>query len=146
MTSLAKQIKNQLLADLQKLVPDFLGAVQEIDYSKDSFSADYEAFPVAILGLSSMKSDAADNQDNIRTYTFPILILQKSENITAQTDMEDLRDAIVNVIDTDFSLKGFAPAGVLPISSPAQTASMADKTFVYFVITIEARALYHLGT
>ena len=147
MTTLGKQIKDQITADLQSLVYEgFLGSVQEIDYSKDAFSADYSAFPVAVVGMSSLESDASDNRDNIRTYTFPILILEKSENLNANTDMEDLRDAIVNIIDSDFTLAGYAVGGVLPVTSPAQTASMADKTFVYFVVTIKARTLYTLGT
>ena len=147
MTTLGKQIKDQITADLQSLVDEgLLGSVQEIDYSKDAFSADYSAFPVAVVGMSSLESDASDNRDNIRTYTFPILILEKSENLNANTDMEDLRDAIVNIIDSDFTLAGYAVGGVLPVTSPAQTASMADKTFVYFVVTIKARTLYTLGT
>ena len=147
MTTLGKQIKNQIVKDLNALVADgVLGAVQEIDYSKDAFTADYAGFPVAIVGMSSLKSDASDNQDNIRTYTFPILVLEKGENLNANTDMEDLRDLIVNAIDTDFTLAGYAPGGVLPVASPAQTASMADKTFIYFIVTVEARCLYQLGS
>lgn len=146
-TKLANPIKTQIKADLDALVTaGSLGAAQMVDYSKDVFTADYSAFPVAILGMSSVESDASDNRDNLRTYTFPILVIQKAENLTAQTDMEDLRDAILNAIDTDFTLAGKAVGGVLPVASPAQTMSVGDKSLVYFVITIKAKTIYQLGT
>ena len=146
-TKLANPIKTQIKADLDALVTaGSLGAAQMVDYSKDVFTADYSAFPVAILGMSSVESEASDNRDNLRTYTFPILVIQKSENLTAQTDMEDLRDAILNQIDTDLTLAGKAVGGVLPVASPAQTMSVGDKSLVYFVITIKAKTIYQLGT
>jgi len=146
MKSLANPIKLQIKADLDSLVESgILASVQMVDYSKDVFTADYAKFPVAILGMSSMESDASDNANNIRTYTFPILVLEKSENLNAQTDMEDLRDAILNVFDTDYTLAGKAEGAVLPVASPAQTMSVGDRTIIYFVINIKARALYTLG-
>ena len=135
------------MADLNALVTaGTLKAAQEIDYSKDALSADYSAFPVAILGMSSVVSQMEENVSNLRTYEFPILILQQGENINAQTDIEDLRDAILNKFDTDYTLQGTAEGATEPTASPAFTAGTPDKAVIYFVITIKAKALYLLGT
>ena len=147
MNNLANKIKTAILSDLQALVDGgVLGDVKEVDYSKDPLAGDYAKFPVAILGMSSIESQIEENVSNLRTYVFPIMILQQGEKISAQTDIEDLRDAILNKFDTDYSLQGTSVGATDPVASPAVTASTPDKSLIYFVITIKAKALYMLGT
>ena len=144
---LASPIKTQIVKNLNDLVDSGdLGFVDELDLSKDPFDQRYPKYPVALIGMSSFESEEKDNQTNLRTYIFPILILQKGENIELPVDMEDLRDALANKFDSDFTLGGTAIGAIRPAASTAYTASTPDKKIIYFVLTIKAQTLYEIGT
>lgn len=146
-TKLASPIKTQIVKNLNDLVDSGdLGFVDELDLSKDPFDQRYPKYPVALIGMSSFESEEEENQTNQRTYIFPILVLEKGENVGSPVDMEDLRDALVNKFDTDFTLAGTAVGAIKPASSTTYTASTPDKKIIYFVFTIKAKALYMLGT
>lgn len=144
---LASPIKTQIVKNLNDLVQSGeLGHVDELDLSKDPFDQRYPKYPVALIGMSSFESEEKENQTNLRTYIFPILILQKGENIESPVDMEDLRDALANKFDSDFTLAGTAIGAIQPAASTAYTASTPDKKIIYFVLTIKAKTLYEIGT
>ena len=144
---LASPIKTQIVKNLNDLVESGeLGFVDELDLSKDPFDQRYPKYPVALIGMSSFESEEKDNQTNLRTYILPILILQKGENIELPVDMEDLRDALANKFDSDFTLGGTAIGAIRPAASTAYTASTPDKKIIYFVLTIKAQTLYEIGT
>lgn len=147
-TKLAKPIKNRIVENLQSLVySGVLGSVVVNDLSRDPLQNDYGSFPVAIVGMSSIESRTEDNANNLREYIFPILILERYDNIKkSATAMEDLRDEILNVFDTDYTLNGTAIGAIEPSSSVATSESTPDRTYCYFLVTIKAKQLYQLGT
>ena len=148
MANLANPIKVQIKADLDALVTaGTLGSAASIDLSKDALDENYTAYPVAIVGLPRLeKSEMADNKDNLRSYLFPILVIQKAENVVNPTDVEDLLDAILNKFDTDYTLAGQAVAAVEPVTTSEVLKSTPDKGLIYFAILIRARTLYFLGS
>jgi hypothetical protein len=148
MANLANPIKARIKTDLDALVTaGTLGTADSIDLSKDALNEIYTAYPVAIVGLPRLESsEMADNKDNLRTYLFPILIIQKIENITTPTDMEDLLDAILNKFDTDYTLNGNAVAAVMPVTTSEFLKSTPDKGIIYFAVLLRAKTLYFLGS
>lgn len=150
-TKIASKIKARILADLQTLIdsdPAILKAVVSEDLSKDPLQGDYPGFPVAVLGMSSIDAQYEENTMNARVYTFPILFMQKVDNLDPNEDsaMEDLRDEVLNKFDTDYTLGGTAEGGCDASVSPVATMSDADKTYLIFIVTIKAKAIYTIGT
>jgi hypothetical protein len=147
MKSIANPLKKQILADLQTLVDDgVLGFAESIDYKKDVWTADYSAFPAAIVLPPAITSDAEDNNNNLVNYQFTILILQKAENISSPTDVEDLIDAVLQIFATDYTLGGIAQGGVLPPKIDSAPVNPGDRSLVATVVVINAKALYELGS
>jgi len=147
MKSLASPIKEKIISDLEALIDDgILGEVDSIEWTKpDVYSMDIAKFPVAIIGPGEVKSDAADNQNNIRTYQFQVFIMQKAENMTGDSDVEDVLDAILNALDTDFTAGGTAVGGILPVESVTGKVISGDKVYICTSILVNAKAIYQLG-
>ncbi len=148
MANLAGPIKAQIKTDLDALVTaGTLGSADSIDLSKDALDEKYAAYPVGIVGLPNLKSsEMADNKDNLRTYQFELLFIDKIENISSSTYVETLLDAILNKFDTDYTLAGNAVAAVMPVKTSQVLKSAPDKGLIYFLVIIEARTLYFLGS
>lgn len=125
-------------------MPAVLGEIQSDDFVTDFFSRDVAKFPVAIVTPSAIESEAADNRNNLRTYTYEILIVQQGENIMSSGDVENLRQAIMDLFDNDPTLSGLSNGGVDPTSSPIGTFTHADKSYVGFSIRVRPKALVTL--
>lgn len=138
-TGPANLIKAQIKSNLDELVADsVLGSVIERDINTDVLEIDMTGFPCAILGTSNMEADWEYQQTNRRTYTFPLLIVQLQDNLSAIADMEDLRDSIATQFDNDVTLAGTAPFGLRAVMSERQTIADKGKTYVLFSVTIKA--------
>ncbi len=138
-------IKNKILEKLETLLPDILREIQLDDFKTDFLMRNTAQFPVAIVTPSTIDSVMTDNRDNLRTYTFEVLIVEKGENITDNSDMEDLREAVMNLFDNDPTLSGLSDGGVEPTSSLIAAFSHIDKSFVGFSITLKPKALINLN-
>ena len=98
--------------------------------------------------MPRVANDMEDNVTNIRTYRFDILFVVNYENMPDMTyTIEGMIDAVLNQFDTNFTLAGTAIAAQVP---PAQVQrfpiSTPTQDLLAFVVTIEARTLYQLGT
>ncbi len=142
--SIVGDIKNQIYATFSSLVTSGdLGAVLMDDFKDDMLSRDIPAFPCAIITSPAIESSSAEtNVDNLRTHTFEIMVVEKGENITDPTDIEDLMELIVNAFDNDPTLGGKANAGLDPAVSPTVSITSGDKAYILFVITLKPKALY----
>jgi hypothetical protein len=139
-TNIKNKIKD-LLTELK--VAGTLGEVQIDDFKRSIlFDRDISAFPVAIISPAAVDSNTETNRDNMRTYEFSILIAQKGENITSDTQIEDLREAILNKFDDNPTLLGNASGGMSPSASRPEPITSADKTYIGFVVTVKAKAFY----
>ena len=143
-------VKTNIKANLDALkAAGTLGSVIMDDFKEDILSRDIPKFPCAILTTPAVGSDYETNRDNIRTFTFEIVVIQKGENITATSAIEDLIEAILNQFDNDPTLKGggasgVADGGVEPSTSQPDSIAAGDKTYVVFTVAIRARAIKSL--
>lgn len=150
-TSLAKPIKTQILAVLQSLVTDgYINSFISLDKTPDPLSDNpVKGYPFAIVGMSPVDSVMEDSANNLRTYRYDILfVLNPATLKNPDTDVEDLIDAALNAFDTAFTLNGAAIGATVPParvtgSGPVNTA---NKDLLVFVVRIEARTLYQIGT
>ncbi len=146
MATVSYNIKTQIKSVLDSLVTSgTLACVIEQDLSKNPFTLDIPAYPVAVLGMPAISSDYETNRANQRTYTFNILCFQQWVNLTTVRDIETLIDKIINAFDNKPTLNGAADVACEPSASSPEAVSTADKTWVAFVVTIKARALQDLN-
>jgi hypothetical protein len=149
MTKLVSPIKTQILANLQALVTaGNISSFISLDQTPNPIAmTPTGGYPFAIVGMPRITSDFEDSDNNIRTYRYDVLfVLDPTALQNPDTDVEDLIDAALNQFDTNYTLDGTAVAAVLPASVQGQPIATGDKTLLVFVITLEARTLYQLGT
>ena len=140
-------IKNYITGRLETLIPATLGMVVSDDFTTDFLGreSNINTFPLAVVCPAAIDSEMTDSNDNRRTYTFDILIVQKGENIQSGTDIETIRETVMNLFDADLTFGGKADGGVLPSSSQIGSFSHADKSWVGFVLTLKPKALIPLS-
>lgn len=143
MSALETTIKNAIKTKLESLIPDVLAEVQVDDFKVSNiFDRDIAKYPAAILTSASIEAETLTNRDNLRTFTYEIIVIQKGENVTSATQIEDLRDAIMKIFDDDPTLGGTADGGVEPSLSPAASITDRARSFIVFSVIIKARAIY----
>ena len=142
MATLLTLIKAQIKANLDELkVAGTLGEVVYDDYKLGILDRDYGAYPVAILQTASLQGGYLTNTQNIRTYTYQIVILQRAENVASATDIEHLMEDVINKFDSDITLSGTADGGVEPSSSVPEPVTSRGKSFIALSIFIKAKAV-----
>lgn len=138
-------LKTKLKTILDALVTaGTLGEVQEDDFKKNIFDRDFAKFPAVVLTSPSIASDAYMNNMNMREHTFNLVVIQKSENISSATDIEDLMENLLNTFDNDPTFGGKADGGVPPSTSQPEPVVAGDKSFVVFGVTVKAKAIKNL--
>jgi hypothetical protein len=150
-TFLAKPIKTQILSVLQSLVDGgLLNSFKSLDKNPNPLTDIATAgYPFAIVGMPPVSSDFEDQATNKRTYRYDIMFVLNPEALASpDTGVEDLIDAALNAFDTAFSLNGAAVGATVP---PAQVVAGGPITtgamnLCVFVVRIEARTLYQIGT
>ena len=148
--TLAQAIKSQILVNLQTLVTN--GVIKgfiAVDKGKDPYSNPPTAgYPFALVGMPRVANDMEDQANNLRTYRYDILFVINYENMPDMTlTVEGMIDAVLNQFDTNFTLEGTAIAAQVP---PAQVNAFPISTptqdLLCFVVTLEARTIYQIGT
>ena len=149
-TSLGQNIKQQITAVLDTLKTNgIINSWVSQDQSPNALTQDPPSgYPFAIVGMPRVSNDMEENQTNLRTYRFDILFVCGYEGLADMTNsIEGIMDAALNQFDTNFTLNGSAVgATVPPAHIEALPISTVDKTYVCFVLTLEPRGLYQLGT
>lgn len=150
-TKLASPIKTQILSVLQSLVTDgFLNSFVSLDKTPDPLTdTPVNGYPFAIVGMSPVDSQMEDSANNLRTYRYDILFVVNPQTlVNPDTDVEDLIDAALNAFDTAFTLNGAAIGATVPPARVTGSGPMSsgEKNLLVFVIRIEARTLYTIGT
>lgn len=141
----ASTIKAAIKTNLDELVTsEVLAGATTSDIKKDPLSADISGFPWAFLMPPSIEGEASDNRNNIRTYTYDIMIVWNAENIadatTIETDLED----ILSKFDNDPTLSGTAMGGILPVSSAPQPFQHGGKDLIMAVVQVQAKQFVSL--
>lgn len=135
-------IKTYIVTMLETLKPDYLAEVETTDIRRDVLDGDIVGFPHAFVYPPSLEtSDWVDNRTSRRDYVFAIMVVMKSENITSTSDVENLMETIMNLIENNRTLGGYAVGGMFPVTSRPEAFRHGEKSFVVFDIIIRARAL-----
>ena len=146
MTAQITTIKNAVKTKLDTLkTAGTLGTVIVDDFKTDptiGLKHNIAAYPAAIMASPSVESAYETNMDNLRTHIFEIVIVQKGENISTTSNIEELMEALLNAFDNDPTLGGAANGAVDPVVSSPEPVTTVDGTFIVFTVTIKARALF----
>jgi hypothetical protein len=148
-TKLVTPIKQQILVNLKALqTAGVINSFVSLDQNTNPLDTPAPAgYPFAIVGMPRVSSDFEDQATNRRDYRFDILfVLNPAELAHADTDVEDLIDAVLNQFDTNFTLAGTATAAVLPATVEGWPVSTGDKTLLCLNVTLIVRTLYQTGT
>ena len=150
MNTPAQSQMNAIIADLQTLVPNTLNCVIADDLSKVSvFDRIYPGFPAAVVMTPMLKvSDYEDTADNLRQYTWGILVVTTPANLPDNdpTYLAGLIDNVSQVFDLDSTLQGTANGGLYPaVLEPPGVISSNNITYVVFTMTLIARQIVPAG-
>jgi hypothetical protein len=138
-------VKGAIKTKLDGLNPSVLKAVISDDFDSNFQSREISDYPVAILSPAIIEADYYSNRENIRTYTFDILVVHRGDVQQSATLIETAIDSILNAFDNDPTLGGSANAGVEAASIPIPPFTSQDKSFVAYSVTIRARVLRDLS-
>jgi len=143
MAEIETTVKNAIKAKLDSLVPATLKEVQMDDFKvSDIFDRDIGAYPAAILVSPNIdRSEVITNKDNIIEFTYEVIIIQKADDVTSTTQLEELRGTVFRTFDNDPTLGGAADAGVEPSISPTTRVDRA-KSYIVFSLIIKAKSFY----
>lgn len=137
-------IKNQIKANLDALVPATLGGAEISDIKKNPLAQDIPSYPYAFLMPPAVESEALDNRSVLRTYAFSIMLLFNAEDLVSTTELEEKVEAVMGAFDNDPTLGGTARGGVLPVSSAPQPFQHGGKDLIMVELQIKAKELVSL--
>jgi len=140
-------IKVAILALLNQLVvAGTLGTAISYDLSKNPLSDANltNLYPVALLGTAKVESRYVLNTSNERTYTFPVMVISKLDNVSdGQTGIETLVDAVLNTFDSNPTLDG-ACQMLEATGTPMAGISTPDQQYSLFLIELKAHVVIDL--
>lgn len=123
-----------------------LGSVVIADIKKDPLDMDIQRYPVAFIMPPAIRTSAwVDNRSVIRELTFTITVIQKQDNINTTSEVEDLMETILNLIDNSITFDNVAKGGVFPTTSFPEPFIHNGRALIVFDIIIKANVLQDLS-
>lgn len=143
MASTLQDVKNAIKTTLDTLTTATLKEVIISDIRKDPLDHEIAEYPVAFIMPPAMEtSDRLDNRTVARIYTFVIQVYMQAEDISGTSDVEDLIETIIDILDNNITLGGKAIGGVQPITTaPEPFQHNNGKDLIVFDVIIKAKAL-----
>lgn len=137
---------NQIVADLQTLVPNTLNSVIAPGLTKvNPFDLDFPGFPCAVVIPPILKTaDYEDTATNLRQYQWWVMVVTTADNIPKSdpTYIAGLEDSVAAVFDTDSTLGGTAIAGLFPaVVEPPGPVVNGAVTYIAFYIQLTAQTI-----
>lgn len=150
MASKATTIKQNIKALLEELQREqVIRDVKIQDPKKSIFQLNFSKYPAAVLTSPLIDSAAETNTQNLRVYTFEIMVICKAEEVTDDSQIEDLRESILDKFDNDVTLKGAgsigaADGGLSPSASRPEPVTSGSNEYIVFSVILTAKALRDL--
>jgi hypothetical protein len=139
MSTALKTIKDKIKTHLDALVTaGTLKGATEIDLRKDPLASDIPLYPWAFLTPPAIESDVVDNRNVLRKYSFAIMIVVNADNLTSNTDVEDLMLTIISRFDNNPTLGGTADGGVEPATSTPEPVQTQNGNLIAFWVMVKA--------
>lgn len=119
-----------------------LRGVTITDLKKDPLDAEIQSYPHAFIMPPSIQTvELYDTNSVLRELSFLVMVVQKQDNITSTSEIEDLINTIMDTIDSSITLSNTAIGGVQPTSSFPEPFIHNGKSLIVFDILIKARIL-----
>lgn len=135
-------VKNAIQTKLNTLVPTSLKEVIISDLKRDPLDADIQQYPVAFINPPAIATvELYDTVNVLRELTFTVMVVEKMENVSTTSQIEDLMNTILNTLDSSITFGGVAVGGVQPTSSFPEPFIHNGRSLVVFDIIIKARIL-----
>ena len=123
-----------------------LGSVVIADIKRDPLDMDVQRYPVAFIMPPAIQTvNWEDNRSVVRELTFTVMVVQKQDNINTTSEIEDLMETILNLIDNSITFDNVARAGVFPTSSFPEPFIHNGRALIVFDIIIKAHVLQDLS-
>lgn len=133
-----KEVLNQLAREeiLREVIVD--------DFANPLFERQFAAFPAAILTTPTVDNQAFTNSQNIRSFTFEIVVVLNAKEVQSANTVEDLIENIINKFDNDPTLKaggsnGVVDGGVEPSSSTPQAVVSRSGSYIAFSVFVRCK-------
>lgn len=144
--SAINDVKNKISEKLTTLIgAGQLAGVSLADIKRDPLDAEIQSYPHAFImppAIQTVKWE--DNRSVIRDLIFTVMVVEKQENITTTSQIEDLMQLIMDKIDNSITFDNVAVGGVFPTSSFPEPFVHNGRSLVVFDIIITARVLQTL--
>lgn len=138
--------KNKIKEKLDTLKPDFLKTVEISDIKRDPLDAEVQSFPAAfIMPPAFATSGRLDNRTLLREFTFTVMVVLKQDDIVDTEQVENLMQAMVDVIDNSITFDNVAQGGVTPSTSFPEPFQHGGKSLIVFDIVIKCRLAQSLS-
>lgn len=122
-----------------------LGSLTLADIKKDPLDTDIQRYPAAFIMPPAIQTvEWIDNRTVMRELTFTVMVIQKMDNINTASEVEDLMQAMMDLIDNSITFDNVAQAGVFPTASFPEPFIHNGRSLVVFDIIIKARVLQTL--
>lgn len=144
--SVINDVKNKIKEKLDTLNPTYLKYVEISDIKRDPLDQELQSFPACFIMPPAIGTvQRLDNRSIIRELTFTIMTILKQDDIVNTQQVEDLMQAMMDVIDNSITFDNVAVGGVVPTSSFPEPYIHSSKTYVVFDIIIKARVVQNLS-
>jgi hypothetical protein len=140
--SVINDVKNKIKDKLDTLVGTSLGTVLISDIKKDPLDMEVFTYPAAFIMPPALGSSARlTNKELIRELTFSIMVVLKMDDVINTQQVEDLMQAMVDVLDNSITLDNVAIAGVTPTTSFPEPFIHNGNSLIVFDILCKARVV-----
>lgn len=122
-----------------------LGTIEIADIRRDPLDMEIQRYPAAFIRPPAIQTVAwEDNRSVVRELTFTVTVIQKMDNLTTTSEIEDLMEAMMNLIDNSITFDNVARAGVFPTASFPEAYTHGSHNLIVFDIIIKAHVLQEL--
>jgi hypothetical protein len=144
-------MKQAIVNDLQALVQAGVLNSYIIDDGSKQNIADYTfaGYPAAVVSAANVpSSDYEDTVTNLRVYEWLLLVVTTPDNLPKNdpTYLEFLIDSVLDAIDGDVTLQGYANGGVEAATlAPPGPVNSSSLTYSGFYVIIKAKQIVTAG-
>lgn len=143
--SVVNDVKNKIKEKLDTLVPATLKYVEVTDLKRDPLDQELQTFPACFIMPPSIATvNRLDNRSITRELTFTVMVMLKQDDIVDTEQVENIMQAMMDVMDNSITLDNVAVGGVSPTASAPEPFVHSGKSYVVFDIIIKAKVVQSL--
>lgn len=139
-------VKTQISTYLDELISaSVIRSKQVDDYRNGILDRDFVSFPCAILRTVQMEGAIQTDRENLRLFTFEIVIVVNADDVGAgTTTVEDLQEAVLDKFDNNPTFANYANLTEQPAATVAAPYVVRGKTYIVFTVILKIQKLKSL--